>query len=1093
MQRATTFLWFVLIVSAAYGQTFRGAINGIVTDPSGSAVIAATVTATDTSTNIAHSMATTSDGQFSFQDLPPGTYAVAVVANGFQKTTVSNVVVSAGSVFTVPVQLAVGQQAATVEVTAAAVAVDATTSTQSDTLPTSSIQDLPLNGRDFTQMIAVTPGYGGYSVGGYGSLNGTRANQMNWQIDGTDNNDFWHNIPAVNQGGVSGIAGTVMPIDAIDEFSAQTQSNAETGRSAGGTVNLTIKSGTNQFHGSGYYYNRNEFYAATSPFFAPTPENSKPPRLRNYNAGLTLGGPIIKDKTFFFIAFEKQEYIIGLSGLATEPSNAWVSQAETLLTNAGGKYGSYAPVPVSTLSMNLLSNLYPGYIAGLPATPNNYFAGIPSTGYSYNGVAKVDHNFNDKERLSFHYFVGQGSQTAPPGASLATSTASSNLGEYFEVAPLHVQNYSIVLNSVISPRFTNQLLAGVSYFNQVFHDENNSFDMKALGLYLSPDATINGKPIQGASQIFIGPFDRVGVTPPEGRSDITGHLTDIVSYISGAHQFRFGGEFRQGRVNEFYFRASTGQFKFDGSQGPWAAGCSANPNLSGCDSYTTALADFLAGNVSTSSIAVGDAERFVLVNGFDVFGQDDWQVTSKLNLNYGLRYEYFGPLHANNNGPNDLGEFIPGQGLVVPGSLFKPDRNNFAPRLGFAYQPVNGFVVRGGFGVFFDQININPFLDFRPPIGAADGLEDNPIGPHPVDSYTRSGYNWQAVQAGGASIFPGVTTCLGNNATDPNCQGETFNVFGINPNLRAPYIYNYNLNLEKSLGGSVVLQVGYVGSDAHKLSVMQSINQNGAFSAQYPNFGSILQLNGQGTSNYNSLQSTLKIRMWHGLAGQFAFTWSHALDELTEYRGSIPHDTFDLAADYGNSDFDTRLNFTTFLSWEVPGSSHGPKWLTHGWELSTLISLHSGQPFNPQTGTDASGTQRPGLNVISSPYAGISQTFNLANGGEQWINPAAFCIPGPGCAGPTNPMGDLGRNVLVGPGFADVDLTVLKNFTIKERFRVQLRAEMFNLFNRINLASGAFSVGPNGVVGDTIGDFNGAPGIGPGEPFNMQLVGKVIF
>jgi Carboxypeptidase regulatory-like domain/TonB dependent receptor len=1094
MQRASSlvFLSFVLIVSAAYGQTFRGAINGMVTDPSGSVVAGAMVTATDTETNIAHSMAATSDGQFSFQDLPPGTYAVTVVASGFQKTTVSNVVVSAGSVFTVPVQLAVGQQATAVEVAAAAVAVDTTTSTQSDTLPGTSVQDLPLNGRDFTQMIAVSPGYGGYSVGGYGSLNGTRPNQMNWQIDGTDNNDFWHNIPAVNQGGVSGIAGTVMPIDAVDEFSAQTQSNAETGRSAGGTVNLTLKSGTNQFHGSGYYYNRNEFYAAASPFFAPSSVVPKAPPIRNFNSGLSLGGPLKKDKTFFFIAFEKQQYIIGLSGLSTEPSTAWVNQAETLLANAGNKYGSYSPVPVSTVSQNIFSALYPSNIAGLPATTANYFASDPSTGYSYNGVAKVDHNFNDKERLSAHYFVGQGSQTAPTGTSLALGTASSNLGYYFEVAPLHVQNYDIVLNSVLTPRFTNQLLAGVSYFNQIFHDANNSFNMKALGLYLSPDATINGNPIMGASAIFIGDFDHVGVTPPEGRNDITGHLTDIVSYVEGAHQFRFGGEFRQGRIDEFYFRGSTGTFHFDGTQGPWAGYCGKNPSVTGCDSYTTALADFLAGDVSTSSIAVGDAERFVLVNGFDVFGQDNWQVTPKLNINYGLRYEYFGPMHANNSGPDDLGEFIPGQGLVVPSTLFKPDRNNFAPRFGFAYAPFGGFVVRGGFGVFFDQINVNPFLDFRPPISAADGLEDNPIGPHPVDSYSRNNYNWQSVQAGGASIFPGITTCLGNNATDPNCQGETFNVFGVNPNLRAPYIYNFNLNLEKSLGSSVVLQVGYVGSDAHKLSVMENINQNGAFNAQYPNFGSILQLNSVGTSNYNSLQATLKIRMWHGVSGQFAYTWSHSLDEMTEYRAQIPFDSFNLAADYGNSDFDTRQNFTTFLDWRVPGNNH-LKWLTSGWEVSTMISLHSGQPFN-FPGTDASGTQRPGLNIIGNPYAGINTNFNLAIGGEQWVNPAAFCVPGAaGCPGTTNPAGDLSRNALVGPGFADVDLSVFKNFTVKERFRVQLRAEMYNTFNRINLATGAGSVGSNGVVSDTIGDFNGAPGIGPGEPFNMQLVGKVIF
>src|SRR5581483_4053678 len=269
------FLALAFAVCSLHAQTFRGAINGTVTDPTGAAVAGATVVATETTTNIAHSTTTTSEGEFSFQDVPTGPYSLSVTASGFQKTTVSNVVVAAGNIFTVRVQLMVGQQATTVEVSAAAVAVDTTTSIESDTIPTAAVQDLPLNGRDFSQLIAVKPGYGGYSVGGYGSLNGTRPNQINWQIDGTDNNDLWHNIPAINQGGVSGIAGVVMPIDAVDEFSAQTESNAETGRNAGGTINLTIKSGTNEIHGSGYYYNRNEFYSATSPFFVASPQFPK--------------------------------------------------------------------------------------------------------------------------------------------------------------------------------------------------------------------------------------------------------------------------------------------------------------------------------------------------------------------------------------------------------------------------------------------------------------------------------------------------------------------------------------------------------------------------------------------------------------------------------------------------------------------------------------------------------------------------------------------------------------------------------------------------------------------------------------------------
>ncbi len=1038
------------VVIPGPAQTFRGSINGTVTDQTGAALAGAAVKATDMGTGIVLTTVTTAEGQYSFQDLPPGTYQVAVTASGFTPVTVDKIPVTAGAIYTLPVTLKVGQQATAVEVSAAAISVDTTTVTQSDTIPDEALQNMPMNGRDFSQLIAVTPGYGGYAVGGFGSLNGTRANQMNWQIDGTDNNDFWHNIPAVNQGGVSGIAGVVMPLDAIDEFSAQTQSNAESGRNAGGTVNLTIKSGTNELHGSAYYYNRNEFYAAHSPFFVATPDFPRAPPLRNENYGLSVGAPIIKDKTFFFGAFEKQDYIFGLTGLSTEPSTAFVQQAEAQLAAAG--------TPTSPLSLKLLSTLWPSSILNLPATTNNYFATVPGTGYSLNGVVKVDHNFNAKNHLSLHWFAGEGSQTQPPGASLALATASSNLGYYFEVAPIHVQNYSAVLNSVLTAKAANQLLFGISYFNQVFHDSNNSFNTQALGLYLSPDATIHGNPIMGAPNIEIAGFDQVGITPPEGRNDVTGHLTDIVSYVSGKHQFRFGAEVRQGRVDEFYHRRSLGSFSFN------------------------SLADFLVGNVASADIAVGDPERFVRVNSFDFFAQDNWQVTRNLNVNLGLRYDYIGPLYSTNQ---DLAVFIPGEGLKIQGngisSIFPPDRNNFGPRVGFAYQPgsKNDLVVRGGIGLFYDQINMNPFLDYRG--NGADGLQDNPIGPKPVDNYSiTTPFTWQT----GQYIFPGVTTC----PTLSGCGTNTYNVYSVNQDFRTPYFFNYSLNIEKGFGNALVWQVGYVGSVGRKLSVMLNLNQNGGFDAQYPNIGSVYQLNSIGNSNYNALQSTLKVRSWHGVTAQFAFTWAHALDDVTEYRGVIPLDSFNLAQEYGSSDFDTRLNFTTFLTYEIPGSSHGPKWLTHGWQLSSLFSFHSGQPFN----LDA-GTQRPGLDIIANPFAGVSHTF-IPGVGEPWVNPAAFCVPGAaGCPGTTNPDGDLSRNLFTGPGFADVDLSVIKNISIGERLKLQLRAEMFNVFNRKNLASGAGSVGGNGYIGDTIGDFNGAPGLGPGEPFNMQLVGKIIF
>src|SRR5438093_1150065 len=594
----------LVVLTLAVGmnaQTFRGSINGTVTDPSGGSVPNATVKATESATGIDHTTTTTNDGAFSFQDIPLGLYKLTVTATGFPVYTVDKVEVVAGQIYTLSVKLSLQQQTTTVEVSAAALTLDTTTQTQTMSIPDDVVQNIPLNGRDFTQMIGVAPGFGGYNVGGFGSLNGTRPNQINWQINGVDNNDFWHNIPAINQGGVSGIAGTVLPIDAVDEFSAQTQSNAETGRNAGGTVNLVIKSGTNQLHGSAYYYNRNEFYAATSPFFTPSPEFPKAPELRNQNYGFTVGSPIIKDRTFFFLGFEKQNYIFGLTGLATEPSDAWVANARAKL----------APGAESTLSDTLLATLWPSAIRNLPANTSNYFATVPGTGYSYNEVGKIDHNFNEKNHLLFHFFYGQGNQTQPPGASLALATASSNLGDYFEVAPIRIENYSLVWNSAISPRLTNQVLFGISYFTQVFHDKNNTFNEKALGLFTSPDALINGHPIPGAPNIAISGFDQVGITPPEGRNDITGHLTDILSYTVGKHQFRLGGEVRQGRVDEFYYRRSLGSFNFTGET---TCGVTGDP--------TCALADFLAGDVSSASIAVGRAERKVRVNAFDFFGQD---------------------------------------------------------------------------------------------------------------------------------------------------------------------------------------------------------------------------------------------------------------------------------------------------------------------------------------------------------------------------------------------------------------------------------------------------------------------------------------
>jgi hypothetical protein len=1108
----------LVILSLAVGvnaQTFRGTINGTVTDPSGALVPNATVKASEIATGIDHTTSTTSDGAFAFQDIPLGQYKITVTATGFPAYTVDKVEVSAGQIYTLNVKLSLQQQTTTVEVSAAALTLDTTTQTQTMTIPDDVVQNIPLNGRDFTQMIGIAPGFGGYNVGGFGSLNGTRPNQINWQINGVDNNDFWHNIPAINQGGVSGIAGTVLPIDATEEFSVQTSSGPEGGRNAGGTANIVLKSGTNDIHGSVYYYNRNEAFADHSPFFVPAP-GTKAPRERNENYGFSAGGPIIKNKTFAFASYEKNDFVFGLSGIATEPSDLWVNQALAVLAAHGITESAASKTAIGT------SGFWPrsgsSSIAGLPATTGNFFSPSTEFGYSYNGVGRLDHQISDKHHLSLHAIIGQGNQVAPLGGSPALGTASSNLAYYFEVAPLHDGNYGAVLNSALSSRWTNQFLFGASYFNQLFHDNNSSFDTKAMGIFLSPDATNHGQPIHGAPNIIIAPpsksgsggFEQIGLTPPEGRSDLTLHFTDIVSYSIGKHQFRFGAEYRHGKLNEFYHRRGTGKFVFDGSAGPWAN----DPVTATETPITKALADFLAGDVSAcdnfhtvannftcgSTIAVGNPERFVHVNAFNAYVQDSWQLTRKLNVSYGLRYEYFGPMQSDT--PSNIANFVPGTGFVLQSSraLFDPGKNHFGPRLGFAYQPTakGDLVVRGGFGVFYDQINLNPFLDFRPPVSAPSGIQGNPFGSTPVSTYSRNGYNWSTVQAGGASIFPGVKAC-----SDPNCAAATdpkgLGAYSVSPNFRVPYFYNYNLQVEKGFGNSAVFQIGYVGSQGRKLNIVSDINQGGAF----PNFGHILQLNTIGTSNYNALQTIFRTRAWRGLSSQFAYTWAHALDEISEYRGQVLDDAFNRHLDYGNSDFDTRHLFTITGTYDVPkapwATSAWSKRAFNDWQISSVMNWHSGQP---------SDEGRLGLDLIGKPYAGISHKFDPSFG-VQWWNPAAFCSPGgSACPGVAD---NLSRNKFYGPAFGDVDLSFIKNIPITERVRVQLRADFFNLLNRINLSSGVGSVGSTcspdpvlktgicttssgfGQVTDTIGDFNGAPAIGPGEQRNIQLVAKIIF
>jgi len=1102
-------------------QTFRGAINGTVDDRTGAAIPNATVVAVQTDTGATHTTISSSAGEFVFQDLPLGLYSVTVSFSGFQTVKTDKIQVSAGTAYTLPIVLPLSSSTTTIEVDAAGVALDTTSVTQTTNISSEVVNDTPMNGRDFTQLISVAPGFGGYSAGGFGSVNGTRANQVNWQIDGVDNNDLWHNVPAVNQGGVEGIAGITLPLDSIEQFSQQTQSTAEAGRNPGGLVNIVTKSGTNTIHGSVYYFNRNELFSANSPFANGAPKN----KLRNQQYGASFGGPIKKDKLFYFFNYEKQQFIITSPAAATEPTTAFQTDSTALLSQFG-----LTPTSVATAS---LATFWPSDILNCPTvnsscdSANNYSNAAPITGYSYNGVGKLDYKISSKHDLALRMFGGQGNQTAPVGTVVPY---------YFEEGPIHVYNWSAVVNSVLTQRFTNQLLLGVNYFNQIFFDANHSFNPAAIGFN-----TGSAFPeLAGVPGIKITGFDNLqNATPPSGRNDITGQLSDSASLVFGKHELRFSGEFRRGYVNEFYHRKTRGNFSFPGTQGPWgyvadptsasfgyqSAPCASNYGYSETTptaaqqayvnnlaaqangSQVLALADFLIGCTQQAQIVRGDTERWVYVNNFSGSAADAFQITPRFNVNYGIRYDYLGPMHDDQK---DLSVFRPDNpnavnGLVFQGnqinSLFPKTTYDFSPRVGFSYQPPSnygqGVVIRGGLGMFFDQPNLNPFLDNRPPNGGASGAESNPGGPAPVSSLSNSNL----------VILPNVLLFPTTTAYDPNTN---YNLFSISPNLRPAYTFNFNLNLEKSLGSKAIFTLGYVGSESRKLLSNIDINQAALGSTSlgtaaqnltrpyghaFPNYGTINQVSSIGNSNYSSLQTTLKTNQWHRFTSQFSYTWSHGLDELTQYRNANITNALCFHCDYGNMDYDTRHAFVTYFTYDVPGSSHGPSWLSNGWQVNSLVTFHSGQPFTVYTGNDTSGTgegeDRVDIVPGVSPYAGASKS--IVNGLVQWVTPGAFTNP----SSPS--FGDMRRNQLTAPGYGDVDLSVFKNtkFSIGEHpINTQFRVEMFNLFNRANLAPPDGSIGDGaafGTIGSTIGYYNGAPGIGPGEPFNTQFALKIIF
>jgi hypothetical protein len=1032
------------MAGAANAQTFRGGIAGRVADSTGAVLPGVTVTATNDATGLSRTTTTSTSGEFSVPDLQLGVYTIEATLQGFQ-TLRTKVEVTVSQIASVDLKMGLSQVAETINVTASALMLDTVSTALSNVVRPKQVQDLPLNGRDFTRMLQLAPGVAGTSV------NGVRTRGNNFQIDGADNNDAFQNVAAVNQGGVSGIAGTLLPIEAIDQFSVQSGGQAEMGRNAGSTVNLVIKSGTNDFHGSAFYFNRHEALSANSPVAVP---DSPKREIRNNQYGFSLGGPIVHSKTFFFSTLEVQKLTAGNTIPTTTPSAAWVGAATQLL----GQFG----VPVNPVSTNMLA-LWPSSSRTGAAAASNFVSTDPNTYSSANGIAKIDHNFNSVHSLSARYFGGGGDQVA--------QTNSPYLA-YFQAVPSRMHNVSLVGTSVFTSHLVNQLVVGYNYFKQTFNSNDTSFDPIAMGFNTGvTDPTLAGPP-----NMTINGFAAVGGTQPLGRVDKTLHFTDSVTYSTGTHQMKFGGEARMADLFVFYDSNKRGTFTYDGTVGPWAS-----LPASQASAALKSLADFMAGSYATGIIVQGNTHHDYVQNSADLFFQDVWSATPKLTLNFGLRYTLPGVLGAS-DGP--LTNFLPAQGMVSTNSLYPAERDALSPRVGVTWVPTDSrkTVIRAGYGLFYDMFAVAFFTaNTGFANGGALGVGNNPGGDQPVFSITQR----RLTVVNNVPIF-------GTTSQPP------YGAFAVSQDLKLPYVTNFNVNVERQLGPTTIAQIGYVGTRGRRLALMRDINAAtpGAtlaqarrpFNAQYPNLAAINELESIGRSEYNSLQMSLIQSAWHGVSGRLNYTLSHAMDNGSEARNTLPMIQNNIDADWGNAAFDIRHVLTAGFTYNLPAWGTGR--LGDGWQINTIATFTSGSPFTITTGTDASGTgvrsDRP--NLVGDPYAGIVQPTTTPLS-VQYFNPAAFAAPAAGT------FGNLERNALYGPGFKSVDLSVFKTTKLSRGAAVQLRLEMFNLFNTINWANPGAVLGTSttfGLITNTR-NANNAPGIGAGEPFNVQLAAKFIF
>jgi hypothetical protein len=1122
-------LFLLSISPSLLAQTFRGTILGTVTDPQGAVVSGAKVTVRNINTGLERATETSADGSYSIPELPIGTYTVTVTQSGFRTSFTTDIAVDVAAEKRVDVALKTGQVAETVEVSGEALPqIETTNNTLGGTLSSQIVENLPVNGRDYTKLLYLSPGVSGSpdqitdSPGSFGifSMNGARGRSNNFLLDGTDMNDGYRNDPAINEAGVFGTPATILPLDAVAEVRVLSNFEPEYGRNAGATVNIVTKSGSNTWHGTGAEYFRNSALDARNYFNPVTDVNGiKNPKapFHNNQYGDSFGGPIVKDKTFFYADYEGQQESVGVVTLATVPTGS-------------APDGSLSPSDAGNPVIAALLARHPWPAPNLGGGTASVVS--PSFNRLTSFIAKVDHNFNSTNLLTGRYFFGDSVQSFP----LALTASGGQLPGFNTFTPTRVQLVSLSYVHTFGTNKVNELRYGWNRFAEGFFPADQNFHPSSIGLCAtgSPGGlgcSGSGPTDSGLPIILVSGVAQLGATGslPRHRVDSNGQVLDNFSWKMNKHDVKFGFDFHRTSVQQYFDKYFRGRIKF--------------PDV----------ASFLAGTPTSGFQYVGNTLRHTFENNYGFYIQDSFRATPRLTLNYGLRWDYFGVLSEKNNLLSNVTAFAPATGTGTftltqvgqPGlsRLYEPDYKNFAPRVSAAWDVTGAgkIVVRAGFGVFFDAFSQDMVLGHLPyETFFSPGPAYNPIGPAPILSAGLSG---GAITAG-VPIFGDETAC--------NFECDTF---AFDRHIHTPYMENYNINIQQQLSSKAVFQIGYVGSQGHRLWRFFDLNQpdaatiNAADLASVAAGGSIAdfsgfnrpfgggfgppgntygtfyleQENSTGKSNYNSLQASLRVNGWHGVSSIANFVWSKSMDNSSdgedfEPNAAQPQDSNNPQLEYGPSNFDIPKRFSWTFGYEFPKATGSMQRLKNGWGINSIMTLQSGQPFqfNFNCEDDFSGgggcfdrpdVVGPIIQNNHNPYRFMQlSSFAVPCTATAANLLASDCVPG------TRHYGNMRRDSLRGPTFKQWDFAIYKTTAITERLNMQLRADFFNILNHPNfanpflpafladpLANGSQLVG-NREVGTGLyrlsatGDVGiGNPFLGGGGPRGIQLAAKFTF